>query len=89
MHLTTSGTYVHYSTGDPDPGHSYHSHGCVHLSHANAEWFYNYAEQGDPVIISGSPRGTSPGDNGYTDYNASWPQWLAGSATGQLTTSTS
>jgi lipoprotein-anchoring transpeptidase ErfK/SrfK len=89
VHLTTSGTYVHYSTGDPYPGHSVGSHGCIHLSLANAKWFYNYVEQGDPVTITGSPRGKAAGDNGYADYNLSWSQWLAGSAAGQLTTGTS
>jgi lipoprotein-anchoring transpeptidase ErfK/SrfK len=89
VHLTTSGTYVHYSTGDPYPGHSYGSHGCVHLSYANAEWFYNYVEQGDPVTVSGSPRGKAAGDNGYADFNVSWSQWLAGSATGQSAAGTS
>ncbi|MFE9613561.1 Ig-like domain-containing protein [Streptomyces sp. NPDC006012] len=86
VHLTASGTYVHYSPGDPKPGHSYGSHGCVHLSGADAKWFYGYVEQGDPVTVSGSPRGKAAGDNGYADYNVAWPQWLTGSATGQLTT---
>ncbi|MGW7005636.1 Ig-like domain-containing protein [Streptomyces sp. NPDC054933] len=89
VQLTTSGTYVHYSTGDPYPGHSYGSHGCVHLSLSDAEWFYNNVQQGDPVTISGSPRGGVAGDNGYADFNVSWSQWLADSATGQQTTSAS
>lgn len=89
VQLTTSGTYVHYSTGDPYPGHSYGSHGCVHLSMDDAKWYYNYVEQGDPITITGSPRGKAAGDNGYADYDLSWSQWLAGSAAGQQTTSTS
>jgi lipoprotein-anchoring transpeptidase ErfK/SrfK len=89
VQLTTSGTYVHYSTGDPYPGHSYGSHGCVHLSLANAEWFYNYVHEGDPVTITGSPRGLAEGDNGYADFNLTWSQWLSGSATGQQTTTAS
>ncbi|MEY9965865.1 lipoprotein-anchoring transpeptidase ErfK/SrfK [Streptacidiphilus sp. MAP12-16] len=86
VHLTDSGTYIHYSTGDPYPGHSYGSHGCVHLSMSDATWFYNYVEQGDPVTITGSPRGKAAGDNGYAAFNLSWSQWLAGSAAGQQTT---
>lgn len=82
VHLTTSGTYVHYSTGDPQPGHSYGSHGCVHLSLADAEWFYDYVKQGDPITITGSPRGNAKGDNGYADYNVTWKDWLAASANG-------
>ncbi|SEM60994.1 L,D-transpeptidase [Streptacidiphilus jiangxiensis] len=85
VHLTFSGTYVHYSTGDPNPGHSAGSHGCVHLSLANSKWYYNAVKQGDPVTITGSPRGKAAGDNGYADYDLSWAQWLAGSATGAHT----
>lgn len=85
VQLTSSGTYVHYSTGDPNPGHSQGSHGCIHLSYANAEWYYDNVKQGDPVTVTGSPRGKAAGDNGYADYDLSWSQWLAGSATGART----
>ncbi|WP_371790260.1 L,D-transpeptidase [Streptomyces sp. NBC_01471] len=88
VHLTNSGTYIHYSTGDPYPGHSYGSHGCVHLSLADAKWFYDFVKQGDPITITGSPRGKAAGDNGYADFNLSWDQWLKDSATGQQTTAT-
>ncbi len=57
VRITWSGTFLHYSTGDPQPGHSYGSHGCVHLSDADAEWYYNLSKQGDPVTITGSPAG--------------------------------
>jgi lipoprotein-anchoring transpeptidase ErfK/SrfK len=86
VHLTASGTYLHYSTGDPDPGHAYGSHGCVHLSMANAKWYYDLTKQGDPVTITGSPRGKAAGDNGYADFNLSWSKWLGASGTGQQTT---
>jgi lipoprotein-anchoring transpeptidase ErfK/SrfK len=85
VHLTNSGTYLHYSTGDPEPGHSVGSHGCVHLSLANAKWFYNYVKQGDPISITGSPRGNAAPDNGYADFNLSWSQWLSDSASGAQT----
>ncbi|MFQ6142079.1 L,D-transpeptidase [Streptomyces seoulensis] len=88
VHLTQSGTYVHYSTGDPNPGSgsARGSHGCVHLSKSDAEWFYGQVKQGDPVTITGSPRAKAPADNGYASFNLSWSQWLAGSSTGESTT---
>ncbi|MCF3962229.1 L,D-transpeptidase [Streptomyces fuscigenes] len=86
VHLTNSGTYIHYSDGDPYPGHSYGSHGCVHLSMADAKWFFNYVKPGDPVTITGSPRGKAPGDNGYADYNVSWSDWLKDSGAGATAT---
>lgn len=87
VRITNSGTFLHYSPADPYPGHSYGSHGCVHLSWDDAEWYYNLAKQGDPVTITGSPRGKAEGDNGYADYNVSWADWLAGSGRGSFTTS--
>jgi lipoprotein-anchoring transpeptidase ErfK/SrfK len=86
VRITWSGTFLHYSTGDPYPGHSYGSHGCVHLSFANAQWYYNLSKQGDPVTISGSPRGEAAGDNGYADYDVPWSEWLAGSGMKEFTT---
>ena len=88
VRITWSGTFLHYSTGDPYPGHSYGSHGCVHLSYADAEWYYHLSKQGDPVTITGSPRGKATGDNGYADYDVPWRAWLAGSGMQQLTTRT-
>ncbi|MFF6995390.1 Ig-like domain-containing protein [Streptomyces sp. NPDC008313] len=88
VHLTQSGTYVHYSTGDPNPGSgsARGSHGCVHLSMSDAKWFYGQVKQGDPVTITGSPRAKAAADNGYAAFNLSWDQWLAGSASGERTT---
>ena len=88
VRITNSGTFLHYSTGDPYPGHSYGSHGCIHLSWDDAEWYYNLAKQGDPVTITGSPRGKAAGDNGYADYNVPWGEWLAGSGMKAFTTAT-
>ncbi|MEV0093222.1 L,D-transpeptidase [Streptomyces sp. NPDC050738] len=88
VHLTQSGTYVHYSTGDTNPGSgsARGSHGCVHLSLSDAEWFYGQVKQGDPVTVTGSPRAKASADNGYASFNLSWSQWLAGSASGEQTT---
>ncbi|UDY23230.1 L,D-transpeptidase [Nocardioides sp. Kera G14] len=88
VRITWSGTFLHYSPADPQPGTSYGSHGCVHLSLADAKWFYNLAKEGDPVTITGSPRGKADGDNGYAGYNLSWDRWVRGSATGQFVTAT-
>ncbi|MET8859843.1 L,D-transpeptidase [Streptomyces sp. NPDC004579] len=87
VHLTQSGTYVHYSTGDPNPGSgsARGSHGCVHLSIADAKWFYGQVKQGDPVSVTGSPRAKASADNGFASFNLSWDQWLAGSAAGETT----
>lgn len=84
VRLTNSGTFVHYSSADPAPGHSYGSHGCVHLSWSNAKWYFNRVKTGDPVTITGSPRGKASGTNGYPVYNTSWKSWQKKSGLGAL-----
>jgi lipoprotein-anchoring transpeptidase ErfK/SrfK len=86
VRFTFSGDYYHdayWSVGEQ--GFENVSHGCVNLSPANAETYYNLAVPGDPVTISNSPR---PGtwDNGWTEWFLSWPQYLKGSATGEAVT---
>jgi lipoprotein-anchoring transpeptidase ErfK/SrfK len=86
VRITWSGTFLHYSSGDPRPGHAYGSHGCVHLSYDNARWYYHLSKQGDPVKVTGSPRGKAAGDNGYAGYDVPWHRWLAGSGMKQFRT---
>ncbi len=86
VRFTFSGDYYHdayWSVGQQ--GFDNVSHGCVNLSPADAETYYNLAVPGDPVTISGSPR-SGQWDNGWTEWFLSWPQYLKGSATGQAVT---
>jgi hypothetical protein len=80
MRVTWSGEFVHaapWSTGDQ--GRDNVSHGCVGMSMSNAIWLFNQSTVGDIVKVVGSSRPLEPG-NGYTDWNLSWSDWLAGSA---------
>jgi lipoprotein-anchoring transpeptidase ErfK/SrfK len=80
MRVTWSGEFVHaapWSTGEQ--GRDNVSHGCVGMSMSNAIWLFNQSTVGDVVKVVGSPRKLEPG-NGYTDWNVSWADWLAGSA---------
>lgn len=77
---TYGGEYVHaapWSTGQQ--GSRNVSHGCVNVSTANAEWFYHLSKRGDVVRVVGTERAVRPGD-GFTDWNVSWANWVAGSA---------
>ena len=61
VRVTNSGTFLHYSTGDPYPGHSY---GLARLRPpllGRRKWYYNLSKQGDPVTMTGSPRGKASG----------------------------
>ena len=80
MRVTWSGEFVH---GAPwsvaSQGRDNVSHGCVGMSMSNAIWLFNQSTVGDVVKVVGSPRQLEPG-NGYTDWNVSWEDWVAGSA---------
>jgi lipoprotein-anchoring transpeptidase ErfK/SrfK len=80
IHLTYSGTYIHaapWSVGSQ--GYANVSHGCVGLSTGHAAWLFQNTLPGDLVQVVNSPKSVAPG-NGYGDWQASWSQWLAGSA---------
>jgi lipoprotein-anchoring transpeptidase ErfK/SrfK len=82
--LTNSGTFVHAASWDGQLGRANTSHGCIHLSDANAQDFYNHAVAGDVVIVSNTGRGPqdriNTQDPGLYDWNLSWSAWQAGSA---------
>ena len=55
VRIDNSGVFVHsapWSTGAQ--GNSNVSHGCINLSPANAQWFYDNFGSGDPVVIKNS-----------------------------------
>jgi lipoprotein-anchoring transpeptidase ErfK/SrfK len=50
--LTTGGVFVHSAPWSVNQqGHSNVSHGCVNLSPANAEWYFDNVRVGDPVTL--------------------------------------
>lgn len=80
MRLTTSGEFVHsapWSVGSQ--GKENVSHGCVGMSTANAEWFYNQSKIGDILQVTNTGRKQDAG-NGITVWNVGWDAWQAGSA---------
>jgi lipoprotein-anchoring transpeptidase ErfK/SrfK len=80
VRFTWSGDYLHdayWSVGQQ--GFTNVSHGCVNLSPQNAQTYYELEVPGDPVTITGSPRGGTWG-NGWTVWFLSWKQLVAGSA---------
>jgi lipoprotein-anchoring transpeptidase ErfK/SrfK len=80
VRFTFSGDYYHdayWSVGEQ--GFENVSHGCVNLSPADAQIYYNLAVPGDPITIVGSPQ-SGTWDNGWTEWFLSWAQYLQGSA---------
>jgi lipoprotein-anchoring transpeptidase ErfK/SrfK len=75
VRISDSGEFVHaapWSVGDQ--GNTNVSHGCVNVSTANAEWFYDYSQVGDVVTVLNSPVQLEP-TNGIGDWQIPWSQW--------------
>ena len=80
VRFTWSGDYLHdafWSVGQQ--GFENVSHGCINLSPEHAKAYYELSVPGDPVTVSGSPRGGVWG-NGWTVWFLTWRQLLQGSA---------
>ncbi|MEU5594802.1 Ig-like domain-containing protein [Streptomyces sp. NPDC020298] len=92
MRLSDSGTFIHgnYWGADSVFGHVNTSHGCVGLKDVRgggddrqpAAWFFDNSLIGDVVIVKNSEDKTALApDNGLSDWNMPWSEWVAGSAT--------
>ncbi len=88
VRITWSGEFVHSAPWSvSSQGRVNVSHGCVNASPTVAQWFFNLSMRGDIVSITGTPR-SLVSQNGWTDWNMSWAQWVAGSALGTSNTGT-
>ncbi|MDX2682995.1 L,D-transpeptidase [Streptomyces sp. NY05-11A] len=92
MRLTDSGTFIHgnYWGADSVFGKVNTSHGCVGLKDVRgggddrqpAAWFFDHSMIGDVVIVKNSEdKTTLAPDNGLSDWNMPWSEWVGGSAT--------
>lgn len=80
LRVTWSGEFLHAAPwSEGSQGTDLVSHGCVGMSTADAIWLFNLTTKGDIVTVTGSPKELEKG-NGYTDWNLTWDEWLAGSA---------
>jgi lipoprotein-anchoring transpeptidase ErfK/SrfK len=80
VRFTWTGDYLHDAYWSVnEQGFTNVSHGCVNMRPADAEAYYKMEVPGDPVTVTGSPRG-GKWDNGWTEWFLSWPDYLRGSA---------
>jgi len=80
--MSYSGIYVHsapWSVGSQ--GSSNVSHGCLNVSPANAQWFFNNTKRGDIVEVRNTVGSVLGGTEGLGDWNIPWSEWKAGNAT--------
>ena len=88
VQISASGEFVHSAPWSVwAQGHENVSHGCVNASPEFAAWFYGIAQRGDIVVVTGTDRAL-PWDGGWGFWQASWQQWLQGSALKRAATTT-
>ncbi len=76
--ISNDGEFVHsapWSVGQQ--GSDNVSHGCVNLSPADAQWFFDHFGVGDVVEVTDSGGPPLPLWDRWGDWALSWPQWQA------------
>jgi lipoprotein-anchoring transpeptidase ErfK/SrfK len=80
VQISSTGEYLHAAPWSVDSqGSNNVSHGCINLSVANAQWFYNWSQRGDVVEVTGTPRPPNE-DIAMVDWKVPYDQWMQGSA---------
>jgi lipoprotein-anchoring transpeptidase ErfK/SrfK len=78
VRISDNGEFIHAnpaSTGAQ--GTANVTHGCVNLSLADAQAYYESAIWGDPVEVSGTSVQLGPDDGDIYDWALSWDEWKA------------
>lgn len=80
MRLTWGGEFIHAAPWSvADQGRRNVSHGCVNVSMENARYLFRLAKIGTPVVVKSTETHVGKGD-GWTGWDLSWDEYLAGSA---------
>jgi lipoprotein-anchoring transpeptidase ErfK/SrfK len=82
LRISDDGEFVHSAPWSVNSqGGANVSHGCVNLSPANAQWFFDHFGVGDVVEIANSGGPPLPLGDTFGDWELTWEQWQKGSAT--------
>jgi lipoprotein-anchoring transpeptidase ErfK/SrfK len=81
VRISNNGEFIH---ANPETtgvqGSTNVTHGCVNLSTANAQQYFQSAIFGDPVEVTNSPTPLTGADGDIFDWTVPWDAWLAMSA---------
>ncbi len=81
VRISDNGEFIHQNQGTVgDQGVSNVSHGCINLSAASAQAYFESAIYGDPVEVTGTSVPLSAADGDIYDWAYTWDEWLAKSA---------
>jgi lipoprotein-anchoring transpeptidase ErfK/SrfK len=79
VRITDSGEFIHDASWNGRIGSANTSHGCTNLTPADAEWYYNWSQIGDPVTYVNTGTSTViPATDGWGDWNVDWATWQQG-----------
>lgn len=78
VRISYAGAFVHAAPWSvPDQGQRNVSHGCINLSTADAQWFYDFTQRGDIIEIRSAGAPPDLADPGTADWNVGWDSWQA------------
>jgi lipoprotein-anchoring transpeptidase ErfK/SrfK len=81
VRISNNGEFIHANAATVgQQGSSNVTHGCINLSPANAQAYFETALYGDPVEVVGSDVELAPRDGDVWDWTLSWKEWQALSA---------
>ena len=76
VRISNNGEFIHANPASSSAqGSSNVTHGCVNLSSADAQAYYDTALYGDPVEVTGTPVQLAARDGDIWDWTLSWQQW--------------
>jgi lipoprotein-anchoring transpeptidase ErfK/SrfK len=76
VRISNNGEFIHANpVSAAAQGTANVTHGCVNLSIDNAKAYYDIAQYGDPVEVTGTPVKLSSKDGDLWDWTLSWAQW--------------
>ncbi|MEJ3656989.1 Ig-like domain-containing protein [Actinomycetes bacterium KLBMP 9759] len=81
VRISNNGEFIHANPASAGAqGSANVTHGCVNLSIEDAQAYYDMAQYGDPVEVTGTPIALSARDGDIWDWTLTWEQWKALSA---------
>ncbi len=76
VRISDNGEFIHQNQATvADQGVDNVSHGCVNLSAADAQAYFQSAIYGDPVEVTGTSVQLSPADGDIYDWAIPWSRW--------------
>ena len=76
VRISDNGEFIHENPNTvSDQGNTNVSNGCINLSAASAEAYFNTALVGDPVEVTGTDIALSAADGDLFDWTIPWSKW--------------